>query len=110
MIACLLAQKFRDFDFQFAQPPIALNQFLADVFVFAQFYKFAYRLAQSLDWQRHIVLHQFCAANSQFRPRALLALVGRASPRAEASAITLTSLADFFTRNFHILKKFIRLA
>ena len=68
VVVRLLAQKFRDFHLQFAQPPVALDQFLADFLVVARFDEFAHGLAQALDGQGHVVFHQFRAADAQFLP------------------------------------------
>ncbi len=103
MVARLLAQKFRDFDFQLTQLSIAFDEFLSDFFVLAQFYKFAYRFAQSLDWQSHIIFHQFRATNSQFSPCAF-------ASAAVAAEFGFRRRLNFFTRNFDVFKKFIRLA
>ena len=55
---------------QLVQPPVALDQFLPDVLVLAQFDQIADGFAQALNRQRDVVLHQFGAADAQFRPGA----------------------------------------
>jgi len=68
MVIRLLAEKFRDLDAKFAKAAVAFDQFLADVLVLAGLDEFAHRLAQALDRQRDIVLHEFGAADAQFLP------------------------------------------
>ena len=68
VVVCALFEKRLHLITQLVQPPVAFNQFLPDVLVLACLDEIAHRFPQPLDGQCDIVLHQFGAANTEFRP------------------------------------------
>ena len=53
---------------QLGQTPVALDQFLPDVLVLAQFDQIAHGFAQALNRERDVILHQFRPADAEFGP------------------------------------------
>ena len=67
----LLAEEFHHFGAEFAEATVALDEFLADVLVVAQFDEFADGFAEALDGEGDVVGHEFGAADAEFLPFAL---------------------------------------
>ena len=63
-----LAEKHRHLLAQVAQAPVAFHQLLPDLPVLAQLDQLADRLAQALDGQGQVVLHQLRLADAQLGP------------------------------------------
>ena len=105
MVLRLLAEKFNHLTAQLAQTTIALDQFLPDLLVLAGFDQLAHRFAQALDGERHVVGHEFRAADAQFLPFA--AAGGVAGFAAEAR---FGGGLNFFASGLDVIEKFVRLA
>ena len=104
VVAGALVEKCLHLFAQLGEPAVALDQFLPDVLVLAQFDQLADGLAQSLNRQRDIVLHQFGAADAEFRPRAF------AATAFAAAKFWFCRRLNFLASGFDILKKLVRLA
>ena len=105
MVAARSARGMPSLLAQLVQPPVALDQFLPDVLVLAQFDQIAHRLAQALNRQGDIVLHQFGAADAQFRPGA--AAFGEFRRRRSGLR---PRLLDFLARRLDVFKKLVGFA
>src|SRR5476649_854298 len=73
VVARLLAQEFRDLHFQFAEPPVALNQFLPDVLVRSE--------EHTSELQSHRDLHSFPTRRSSDLNKRGRPLAGSRIPR-----------------------------
>ena len=100
-LGALFQKKFH-FVAQFRQPPVAFDQFLPDILVFAGFDQLADGFAQPLNRERDVVLDQFRAPNAEFTPGAtIIAVAIAAAPLSSRPAV------NFLAGGFDPRKKLV---
>ena len=104
VVAGALFEKCLHLVAQFGEPAVALDQFLPDVLVLAQFDELADCFAEALNRQRNVVLHQFGAADAEFGPCA--AAFGAFAAESGFAG----GFLDFLTRGLDIFKKLVGFA
>ena len=79
---------------QFEQAAVALHQLLAGVHVVGGFHQLAHGLAQALDGQGHVVLHEVGLADAEFLPVAPLAVAAAEALAAGLGSLRVQFVAD----------------